>query len=86
MPVPTTEPTSGELAAGHAERHAPAVASSPLTLEQTRKISQLSRPHRPGVEICAHARDATLRPLIFAVARSAYTVMTTFPLACPCSR
>ena len=59
MPVAAAEPARGELAAGHAERHAPAVASTPLTLEQVRKIRQVSRPHGPGVDIGSHEWEAT---------------------------
>ena len=54
MPVPTAEPSSGELPAGHAEGHAPAPASTSLTLEQCRKIHKVFRPHRPSFDICAH--------------------------------
>lgn len=59
MPVATTEPTSGELATGQAERHAPAVPSIPLALEQVRKIRQISRSHGPGVDIGSHEWEAT---------------------------
>ena len=60
MPVATTEPTSSELAAGHAERHTPAMACRPFTLEQSGEIRQVPRPHGPSVNIWAHGRDATV--------------------------
>ena len=56
MPIATTEPTDGELAAGDAECHAPAMTSGPLTLEESGKISQLLRPHGPSVNRYAHER------------------------------
>jgi hypothetical protein len=41
MSIAAAEPTNGELASGGAERHAPAVASRPLTLEQSGQICQI---------------------------------------------
>src|SRR5512132_2534594 len=45
--VAAVEPTSRELAASYAERHAPAAASSPLTLEQSRQVRQIFRSQGP---------------------------------------
>jgi hypothetical protein len=59
IPVATVQPADGELAAALAERHAPAAARISLTLEQSRKISQVVRPHGPSVDICAHQPEAT---------------------------
>jgi hypothetical protein len=57
--VATIEPTSGELAASHAECHAQAAASGPLTLEQSRQVRHVSRPHGSSVDVCAHEHEAT---------------------------
>jgi len=57
--VATIEPAGGELAASHAERHAPAAAGSPLTLEQSRQVSHVFRSHGPSVDVCSHEQEAT---------------------------
>jgi hypothetical protein len=58
-PIATTKPTSGELTTGRAKRHTPAAASSPLTVEQTREIRELTQTHRPSLDIRAHEREAS---------------------------
>jgi hypothetical protein len=59
MSIAAAEPTNGELASSSAERHAPAVASRPLTLKQLGQICQVCRAHGPSVNGWDHEREAT---------------------------